>query len=64
LGIKQCPTCKRNVSFTQMQWDLGAELPRDCPWCNKRIKEKEAKTREYFPEESKNKYHSWLKKGA
>jgi hypothetical protein len=47
-----------------MQWDLGAELPRDCPWCNKTIKEKEEKTREHFPEESKTNYHSWLKKGT
>jgi len=47
-----------------MQWDLGAELPRDCPWCNKPRNEKEDRTHEYFPEESKNQYHSWLKKGA
>jgi len=59
-----CPTCKRNVSLTQMQWDLGAELPRDCPWCNKSIKEKEDRTHEYFSEASKKQYHSWLKKGA
>jgi len=59
-----CPKCKRNVSLTQMQWDLGAELPRDCPWCNKPLNEKEDRTREYFPEEPKNQYHSWLKKGA
>jgi len=59
-----CTKCKRNVSLTQMQWDLGAELPLDCPWCNKSTNKKEDKTREYFPEESKNQYHSWLKKGA
>jgi hypothetical protein len=47
-----------------MQWDLGAELPRDCPYCNKIIKKKENKNREYFPEDSKNKYHSWLPKGV
>jgi len=64
LGIKQCPICKRNVSLTQSQWDLGAELPRDCPWCNKPIKKKETKTREYFHEESKPKYHDHLEKGA
>jgi ssDNA-binding Zn-finger/Zn-ribbon topoisomerase 1 len=61
---KQCPDCMRNVSFTQSQWDLGAELPRDCPWCNKPIKEKEDKTKEYFREEPKTNYHSWLPKGA
>ena len=59
-----CPKCKRKVSLTQMQWDLGAELPLDCPWYNKSTAEKEEKTREYFPEESKNQYHSWLKKGT
>ena len=64
MAIKQCPTCKRNVSLTQFQWDLGAELPRDCPWCNKTIKKKEDKTREYFREDSKPNMHPWLKKGA
>ncbi|MEJ2127149.1 MAG: hypothetical protein P8X87_07345 [Candidatus Bathyarchaeota archaeon] len=61
---KQCPKCKRTVSFTQFQWNMGAELPKDCPWCNKPIDKKEEKTKEYFPEESKNNYHSWLPKGA
>ena len=64
MAIKQCPTCRRNVSLTKLQWDLGAELPRDCPWCNKTIKEKGDKPREYFREESKPKYHDHLEKGA
>ena len=64
MTIKQCPTCKRNVSLTQQQWDLGAELPRDCPWCNKTKKEKDDKPQKYFREESKPDISSWLKKGA
>jgi len=43
---------------------MGAELPRDCPWCNKTIKPKEAKPKEYFHEESKPKYNDHLEKGA
>jgi hypothetical protein len=43
---------------------MGANLPRDCPWCNKTMKKKDEKTRQHFHEESKPNYHSWLKKGA
>jgi hypothetical protein len=43
---------------------MGAELPRDCPWCNKTIKKKEDRNREHFHDEPKPKYHPWLKKGA
>jgi uncharacterized paraquat-inducible protein A len=64
LPTKQCPTCKRNVSLTQLQWNLGAELPRDCPWCNKTTKRKDDKPKKYFTKESKPKPSSWLRKGA
>jgi len=47
-----------------MQWDLGAELPRDCPYCHKTIKEKEEITREHFHRDSKPQYHDHLEKGA
>jgi len=43
---------------------MGAELPRDCPWCNKTTKKKETKTREHFQKDSKPKYHNHLEKGA
>ncbi|MCW4015176.1 MAG: hypothetical protein NWF06_02290 [Candidatus Bathyarchaeota archaeon] len=62
--IKQCPKCNHNVSLTQLQWDLGAKLPKDCPWCNKKVTKKEDRTREYYHEESKPTYRPWLKKGA
>ncbi len=50
--------------MNQFQWTLGAKLPQDCPWCNKNVKKKEDKTRQYFIEKSKHNYHSWIKKGA
>jgi len=43
---------------------MGAELPKDCPWCNKPTEKRESKNKEYFPEESKDNYHSWLPRGA
>jgi len=43
---------------------MGAELPKDCPWCNKTINKKEAKPHEHFHKESKTKYHDHLEKGA
>jgi hypothetical protein len=43
---------------------LGAELPRDCPWCNKTTKRKDDKPKKYFTKESKPKTSSWLRKGA
>jgi endogenous inhibitor of DNA gyrase (YacG/DUF329 family) len=64
MTVKQCPTCNQNVSLTQWQWDLGAELPKDCPRCSKTKKKKDGKTRKYFREESKPDTYPWLKKGA
>jgi ssDNA-binding Zn-finger/Zn-ribbon topoisomerase 1 len=64
LVTKQCPKCKKNVSLTQSQWDLGAELPKDCPYCNKTIKKEKDETREYSLIDSKPYGHPWQKKGA
>jgi uncharacterized Zn-finger protein len=61
---KQCPKCKNIVSLAQSQWDLGAELPKDCPYCNKPTKEEEDETREYPLKDSEPYGHPWQKKGA
>jgi hypothetical protein len=61
---KQCPKCKNNVSLAQSQWDLGAELPKDCHYCNKPIKKEKDETREYPLIDSEPYGHTWQKKGA
>jgi endogenous inhibitor of DNA gyrase (YacG/DUF329 family) len=61
---KQCPKCKNSVSLSQSQWDLGAELPKDCPYCNKPVKKEGDETREYPLIDSEPYGHPWQKKGA
>ncbi|MEJ2270910.1 MAG: hypothetical protein P8X91_00165 [Candidatus Bathyarchaeota archaeon] len=61
---KQCPNCKNIVSLAQSQWDLGAELPKDCPYCNKPIKKEEDETREYPLKDSEPYAHKLQIKGT
>jgi hypothetical protein len=43
---------------------MGAELPKDCPYCNKPIKKEEDETREYPLIDSEPYEHQWQKKGT